>query len=99
MKPVGVVTLPSAWRLQPSLSPTRLSGVSTSSLNFAASLEHRLDEIGRGVGKARQIAVAIDVEHIVEKKHHVIDGRFIGRHVALPAVRWSAERRRPDRNL
>ena len=37
LKPVGVVTLPSLWRLQPSLSPTRLSGVSTCSQNLAAS--------------------------------------------------------------
>jgi hypothetical protein len=32
-----VVTLPSALRLQPSWSPLRLSGVSTSSANFAVS--------------------------------------------------------------
>ena len=37
LKPAGVLTLPSGWRSQPSLSPTRLSGVSTSSLNLAAS--------------------------------------------------------------
>ncbi len=37
LKPVGVLTLPSGWRVQPSLSPTRLSGVSTSSANLPAS--------------------------------------------------------------
>ncbi len=37
LKPAGVLTLPSELRLQPSLSPIRLSGVSTSSLNLAAS--------------------------------------------------------------
>jgi hypothetical protein len=37
LKPFGVVTLPSSARLQPSRSPTRLSGCSTSSASFAAS--------------------------------------------------------------
>ena len=37
LKPFGVVTEPSSCRLQPSRSPTRLSGCSTSSESFAAS--------------------------------------------------------------
>ena len=37
LKPFGVVTLPSSWRVQPSRSPVRLSGCNTLSLSFAAS--------------------------------------------------------------
>ncbi len=50
--------------------------------------EDRFDQVGRGVGKAGQVVVAIDVEHIAQQKHHVINGSFVGRHdVSLPLPR------------
>ena len=59
---------------------------------FSRFLEHRFEEIGRGVGKARQIVVAIDVKNVAQQEHHVINGSLVGRHdVALRAV--SAARR------
>ena len=49
--------------------------------------EHRLDEIRRGVGKARQVVVAIDVKHVAQEEHHVVNGGPVGRHdVLLRAV-------------
>ena len=67
---------------------------------FRRFFEHRLDQIGRGVGKARQVVVAIDVEHIAQQEHHVANRCLVSRHVALPAVRSSAQpRRRPDRKV
>jgi hypothetical protein len=42
--------------------------------------EDRLDNIGRSIGKSWKVAIAIDVEDVIEQKQHVIDGRFIDRH-------------------
>ena len=84
LKPVGVVTLPSAERLQPSLSPTRLSGASTSSQNLAGLAENRLDHVRGRVGEARKIGIALDVEHVVEEELGVLDGRLVGRHGSYP---------------
>ena len=72
------------------MSPTRLSGVSTSSQNLAGLAQHRLDHVGRGVGEAGQIVVAVDVEDVVEQEQHVVDGRFVGRHCPFPAGFWVA---------
>ena len=49
--------------------------------------EHRLEEIRRGVGKAGQVVVAIDVKHVAQEEHHVVNGGLVGRHdVLLGAV-------------
>ncbi len=46
--------------------------------------ERRLDDIRREVGKACQVGIAIDIEHIVEKKEEVLNGRFVRRHGFVP---------------
>ena len=46
--------------------------------------QDRLDQIGRGVGKARQVAITVDVEDVIEQKQRVVDGRFIGWHRPSP---------------
>ena len=48
--------------------------------------QHRLDEIGRGVGKARQIAVTLEVENVIEQEQRVVHGGLIARHDPLPGV-------------
>ncbi len=47
---------------------------------FCGFREHRFEQIGRGVGKARQIVVAIDVKYVGQQEHHVINGSLISRH-------------------
>ena len=47
--------------------------------------QHRLDHIGRSVGKARQIAVAVEMEDVVQQEQRVVHGGLIGRHRSLPA--------------
>ena len=42
--------------------------------------QNRFDQIGRGVGKAGQVVVAIDVEDVAQQKHHVINRSLISRH-------------------
>src|SRR5262245_31398367 len=39
-----------------------------------------LDQIWRGVGKARKIVVARDLEHVVQQKQDLIDGGLVDRH-------------------
>ena len=57
--------------------------------------EHRFDQVGRGIGKARQVVVAIDVKHIAQQEHHVVDGRLVGRHGA--SLHAAPPRRRNER--
>src|SRR5262249_17936767 len=45
--------------------------------------QDRGDEIGRGVGKAGQVGVALDGNDIAEQKQDVIDGGFVDRHQGL----------------
>ena len=42
--------------------------------------EDRLDHVGRGVGEARQIGIALDVEDVVQQELHVLDRRLVARH-------------------
>ena len=46
--------------------------------------QDRLDHVGRGVGKARQIAVALDVKDVLEQKQRIVDRCFVGRHCLSP---------------
>jgi hypothetical protein len=48
--------------------------------------DDRLAHIGRGVGEAGQIIVAIDLEHVVEQEGDVFHGGFVDRHGVLPAA-------------
>ncbi|MGY4423239.1 hypothetical protein ACVWY2_005688 [Bradyrhizobium sp. JR6.1] len=45
----------------------------------------RLAHIGRRIGEAGKIAVAIDLENVVQQEADVFDGGFVGRHADLPA--------------
>jgi hypothetical protein len=47
-------------------------------------LEDRRKHVGRGIGEARQIAVALHVKHVVQQELHVIHGRLVGRHPNPP---------------
>ena len=86
LKPGGVVTDPSSLRLQPSSSPTRLSGCSTSSQKLAALVEDRLDQVGRGVGEARQVRIAAELQHMVEDEARFAHGGGVDRHSAVLLV-------------
>ncbi len=61
---------------------------------FCRFSEHRFDEIGRRLGKAGQVVVAVDMKHLAQQKHHVVDGSLIGRH-DVPPRRPPAAVRRP----
>ena len=93
LKPFGVVTRPSSWRMQPSRSPTRLSGCSTSSAEFCGFVQDRLAHVGGGVAEAGKIVVAIDLKHVVEQETDVFQGGFVARHGFLVRRGW----RRPFR--
>ena len=84
-------------RLQPTSSPTRLSGCSTSAAKRAAFLEDRLDQVGRRVGEARQVRIAADVEHVVEDEARFAHRRGVGRHSAYLRVSSVLLRSRADR--
>ena len=42
--------------------------------------ENGLDDVGRCVGEAGQIGIAVDVEDVVQQELHVIDRRLVARH-------------------
>ena len=88
LKPFGVVTEPSSWRVQPSRSPTRLSGCSTSSAELGGLAEDRLAHIGGGVAEAWKVVVAVDLKHVVEQEGDVFHGGFVDRHSHSPG--WLA---------
>ena len=46
--------------------------------------QHRLDQVGGGVGETGQIVQAADLEDVVEQEHRVVDGSLVGRHVSPP---------------
>ena len=46
--------------------------------------QHRLHDVGAGVGEARQVAVAVEPEDVVEQKQGIVDWRLIGRHRFSP---------------
>ena len=45
--------------------------------------EDRRERVGRRVGEARQVAVALHVKHVVQQELHIVHGRLVGRHVRL----------------
>src|SRR4029077_747405 len=47
---------------------------------FCGFAQYRPDQVWRGIGESREIRVALDVKHVVEQKHHVVDGRLVDRH-------------------
>ena len=50
--------------------------------------EDRLYDVGRSVRKAWKIGITLDVEHVVEQEHHVVDRRLVARHgFRLPGPR------------
>ena len=54
--------------------------------------EDRFEHVGRGVGKAGKIAVALVAEHVVEDEKRVLDGRLVDRHALSSESAFSAER-------
>jgi hypothetical protein len=52
---------------------------------FRRFAEHGFDQIGRGFGETGQIVVAIDMEHVAQQEHDVVNRSFVARHdVVLP---------------
>ena len=49
---------------------------------FRALRQHGLDEIGRGVGEARQVVVTLHPEDVVQQEQHVLDGCLVDRHAS-----------------
>ena len=47
---------------------------------LARLVQHRIQQIGRGLGEAVDLAQIVEVAHGVEHEAHVADGRRIGRH-------------------
>ncbi len=47
--------------------------------------QHRLDHVGRSVGETGQIAVAVEMEDVVQQEQRIVHGCFVGRHRSLPA--------------
>ncbi len=55
---------------------------------FRRFAEYGLDEIGRGLGETGQVVVAIDMEHVAQQEHDVVNRSLVARHdVALPRAR------------
>ncbi len=55
---------------------------------FRAFAEDRRERFDAGIGKARQIVVALDVKDILQEKEHVVDRRFIAWHFFLRPLRF-----------
>ena len=82
-------------------------GVARAALDVAAPIErgqhfggelaglgqNRLKGVGRGIGKARQVVVPADLEHVVEEEQHLLDWRFVTWHVLVPRIRSPAHPR------
>ena len=61
--------------------------------------EDGLEDVGRGVCKARKIVVALVAKHVVKNEKRVFDGRLVDRHAHVPPDAIFAERqrgRKPD---
>ena len=52
--------------------------------------QHRLDDIGRGIGEAGQVAVAIEMEDVVQQEQRIVYWSLVGRHRFLQASCWGA---------
>ena len=85
LKPVGVVTLPSAMARAAFAVADAIERGEHLFAELGRLAQHGLDHIGRGVGKARQIAVAVEVEDVVQQEQRIVHGGFVGRHQSLPA--------------
>ena len=53
---------------------------------LAGFAQHGFDQIGRSLGKSRQVAVAVEMEDVVQQEQRVVNGRLIGRHRSPPGV-------------
>jgi hypothetical protein len=51
---------------------------------LAGLAQHRFDDIGRGLGEARQIAEAVEMEDVVQQEQGIVHGGFIDRHFSSP---------------
>ena len=52
---------------------------------FGRLAQNRLAHIGRGIGKAGKIVVAVDLKHVIEQETDVFNWGFVDRHHSLPA--------------
>ena len=69
------------------MSPVRLVGWITFSASFAALGKDRLEHVGRGVGEAGKVAVALVAEHLIQHEKRILNRRLVGRHlVFLPKL-------------
>ena len=80
LKPVGVVTLPSLCALAAFLVADAIERRQHLLAELGGLAEDGLDDVGRGVGEAGQIGIAVDVEDVVQQELHVIDRRLVARH-------------------
>ena len=54
---------------------------------FAALAQHRLDDVDRRLGEARQVAVTLEVEHVAQEEERVAHRRFVNRHRKDPRAK------------
>ena len=80
LKPVGVVTLPSLLALAAFLVADAVERRQHLLAELGGLAENGLDDVGRCVGEAGQIGIAVDVEDVVQQELHVIDRRLVARH-------------------
>jgi hypothetical protein len=52
--------------------------------------QHGFHHVGCGIAEAGQIAVAVEMEDVVQQEQRIVHGGLVGRHQSLPA---SSERR------
>ena len=52
---------------------------------LARLAQHGFHQIGRSVAEAGQIAVAVEMQDVVQQKQRIVHGRLVGRHRSLPA--------------
>ena len=106
---IGAIGLPEALRRRHAavrLAPAaltvarRIELLQNALAEVGRTAQNRFDEIGRRLGKARQIGIAPDLQHIGEQKRNLLDGGLVARHESLLGKVASSRRRcRPARGL
>ena len=94
MKPLGVVTAAVGVARAALLVADPVQGREHLLAELRRLPEDRLDHIGRGVGEARQVVVALEVEDVVEEEQSILDGGLVARHRLLGSADVPASGRR-----
>ena len=85
LKPVGVETLPSALPRAALAVADAVERGQDLFAEFGCLAQHRFHDIGRGIGKARQIAVTVKMEDVVQQEQGIVHGGPVARHQSLQA--------------